>query len=93
MGETKCQSAGCDKPAQFHPVLKLWPSGFPKAAHQPLLVTIYLPLCPACMDASTVADVLSDEGWQKIASSMGALGRVEPDREGAELDRERIYGA
>lgn len=49
-----------------------------------------LNVCDACMDKTTVDDLLSDEGWATLVAAIASIGKVEPERKLTQLAWEPI---
>lgn len=83
MGD-QCGHVECGKPASHHPHLLLKAKGYDKP-HQPADVHMGLPVCDEHMAQTTVADLVSDEGWATLEDAFLSTGRYPPDRDTVEI--------
>lgn len=80
----KCDMKDCAEEGAWIPSLVFY-------AHRslkndtPLVSWFKLWVCDAHRDSMTVGDVLSDDGWNKIARSLQICGRAVPDRSRTKL--------
>lgn len=83
---TECARTGCTAPARWLPVFVIY-------AHtgSPARATVSdLPCCDAHKAATTLADLLTDEGWAQIVASFLDRGFAAPVRPRTRLDWEPL---
>lgn len=82
MSET-CGRTGCTNPATERPVLILKPRFY---LGKPVRAMLGLGLCDEHVKGTELADVMGDEGWQRILSGFDAAKLMHPARELTKLD-------
>lgn len=85
-----CDMKNCHTKAEFHPVLKLWAEGFAPGTHPPAKAQLSLCLCRAHMAELTLEELLTDDGWNRIANGFRFRNKRDPSRASAQLTRTRI---
>ncbi len=80
-----CDRVDCHEPALWKPVLLLYaPAQYGK--RPPVRGELNLALCTKHKEEATVADVLTDEGWQVIVELARKQGKVPPVRSRTRLE-------
>ena len=89
----KCSLKGCDSTdAVWSPVIVLY-APKSRGKHDPVRAQLGLHICQKHKEESTLADFLSDEGFQQISDSLTSIGRASPDRSRAKLEWEIWAGS
>lgn len=91
-GFPTCAKIGCEKAADFYPVLLAWAQGHPKTT-KPMQMVLGRPLCTEHMDEVTPVELITDDGWSMLEMACRANDDVPPSRESVEISRRRIHDA
>lgn len=80
-----CMRTGCDGSAVATPELRWWAGGWPKGSHPPAVASLGLFVCATHRESTTVADLVTDEGWNAIVAATLRAGLARPSRASIEL--------
>lgn len=84
-GPARCSHKDCIAPAKFGLAIKIWAKGFPKSS-TPLDALFTLKVCENHTYDITPDTFWTKEGKAMIRDAIKALGRAEPDFDGAEFE-------
>ncbi len=76
-----CQRTGCKGEAKWCPVIEVTPDQI----HYAKVELGELATCDACKLTITLADLINDAGWKRIAGGFLSVGMAEPRREWTRL--------
>jgi hypothetical protein len=79
-----CCCPGCDKPAMFVPAICVWAKGYPKTT-VPIKAEVGMQFCRVHRSDFSISDIGPALG-ELLEGITKAMGRAEPDLEGAELE-------
>ena len=84
MPDRTCDVRGCLRPARWAVSLALY-AAYGRGPHPPALAATDLAVCDECRPGITVADLVSDGGWETLCGAFEAVGHIRPDRERVEV--------
>ena len=79
-----CVKLGCKEKGIHSPVLLFWSEGYEKN-HDPIEVTLPIPVCDKCKELIGLDDLLTDEGFDSINKAIEEMGAQPLERKTAEL--------
>lgn len=86
MRENGPDTEQCAHNAVVAPTLKMWAKGFDRTRHSPVTATLGLGLCTKHAQTATIADFVTDKGWEQIVNTFKTVGKAEPCRESLEME-------
>lgn len=72
-----CQRVGCERPAEYYPVLSLRPKKYKGKAAR---ACIKLGLCEACAKTKNPDEFLTEPGWRMLLAGFAKLKLQRPHR-------------
>lgn len=85
-----CCRTNCTNVASVLPVMLFYADKLLYPGAPPIRAICSLPTCKDCKAKMTLADVLTDEGFDMFCGTVAAMGRVKPDRKATRLTFTRI---
>jgi len=90
----QCRKIGCEADATHLPRLLFWAeTDVVRTEQTACRLMLNIELCEIHAREATIADLVSDDGWQEIVNAVTAKGLAVPDRSSLKVGIHRMYQA